>query len=260
VYAFSLEKAADVDPVRQRLKAAFDQFIEVENKTDLEIAQLSRSMQVDIAIDLAGHTKGARTGIFAYRVAPIQLSYIGYLGTMGASYFDYLIADKTIIPSELQAHYSEKIVYLPSYQVNDRQRLIADKVFTRAELGLPKQGFIFCCFNNNYKLLPATFDGWMRILTKVKDSVLFLYVDNHWAKANLIKEAQARGIDPQRLIFGNRIPRDQYLARYRSCDLFLDTAPYNAGTTASDALWAGLPVLTLIGQSFAARVAAVGQS
>jgi predicted O-linked N-acetylglucosamine transferase (SPINDLY family) len=175
---------------------------------------------------------------------------------MGAEYYDYLLADKTIIPEGLQKFYSEKIIYLPSYQVNDRKRVISDKPFTRQELGLPETGFVFCCFNNNYKILPTAYDGWMRILKAVEGSVLFLYAENERARANLINEARLRGIDSTRLIFGGHIPADEYLARYRVCNLFLDTFPYNAGTTASDALWTGLPVLTLTGQSFASRVAA----
>jgi predicted O-linked N-acetylglucosamine transferase (SPINDLY family) len=175
---------------------------------------------------------------------------------MGAQFYDYLLADKTIIPDELQKFYVEKIAYLPSYQVNDRKRIISEKQFTREELGLPEKGFVFCCFNNNFKILPAIFDSWMRILNAVEGSVLFLYAENEWVKANLIAEASLRGVDSARLIFRGRIPTEEYLARYRVCDLFLDTFPYNAGTTASDALWTELPVLTLMGQSFASRVAA----
>jgi predicted O-linked N-acetylglucosamine transferase (SPINDLY family) len=224
--------------------------------SDKAVAQLARELDIDIAVDLGGFTAECRTGIFAYRAAPIQMSYIGFLGTMGIEYMDYLLADKTIIPESLERYYFEKIVYLPSYQVNDRNRVISDRQFTRQELGLPERGFVFCCFNNNFKILPAPFDGWMRILKAVEGSVLFLYAENHWVQGNLIKEAEARGINGQRLVFGNRLSPDEYLARYRTCDLFLDTTPYNAGTTASDALWTGLPVLTLIGKSFASRVAA----
>jgi protein O-GlcNAc transferase len=212
-------------------------------------------MGIDIAIDLGGFTSQNRAGLFAYRMAPIQASYIGFLGTMGAEYIDYLLADNTIVPNQTQRFYTEKIVYLPSYQANDRKRQISDKSFTRQELGLPENGFVFCCFNNNYKILPATFDGWMRILKAVDGSVLFLYAENEFSQKNLIKEAEIRGINSQRLIFGRHLPPDRYRARYLSCDLFLDTFPYNAGTTASDALWAGLPVLTLMGESFASRVA-----
>ena len=246
----------DKSPMRLRLSQAFNQFIDVSNMSDLKIAELSRNLHIDIAVDLGGYTQDSRTGIFSYRAAPIQISYIGYLGTMGAEYYDYLLADKTIVPNELQKFYSEKIIYLPSYQANDRKRTISERQFSKKELGIPEAGFVFCCFNNNYKILPSTFDGWMRILNAVEGSVLFLYADNEWAKANLIKEAGLRGIDSVRLIFGGRISSEEYLARYRVCDLFLDTFPYNAGTTASDALWVGLPVLTLMGQSFASRMAA----
>ncbi len=246
----------DKSEMRSRLSKAFDRFFDVSSMSDLEIAKLARELQIDIAVDLGGYTKDSRTRIFSCRAAPIQASYIGYLGTMGSEYYDYLLADKALIPDNSQKFYSEKIAYLPSYQVNDRKRIISERRFTRAELGLPDTGFVFCCFNNNYKILPSTFDSWMCILNAVKGSVLFLYTDNEWAKANLIKEAGLRDIDSTRLVFGGRIPTEEYLARYRVCDLFLDTFPYNAGTTASDALWMGLPVLTLLGQSFASRVAA----
>jgi predicted O-linked N-acetylglucosamine transferase (SPINDLY family) len=244
------------DSMRERLCNAFDEFIDVNKKSDMQVAQLSRELGVDIAVDLGGFTGGSRTNIFSYRAAPIQLGYIGYLGTMGAKYMDYLVADKVIIPTQSTKHYSEKIVYLPSYQVNDRKRVISEKRFTRQELGLSDESFVFCCLNNNYKITPTTFDSWMRILHAVECSVLWLYVDNELAKVNLQKEALLRGIATSRLIFASRISAPDYLSRYLSADLFLDTLPYNAGTTASYALWAGLPVLTLIGQSFASRVAA----
>ncbi len=246
----------DKSEMRSRLSKAFDRFFDVSSMPDLEIAKLARELQIDIAVDLGGYTKDSRTGIFSCRAAPIQASYIGYLGTMGSEYYDYLLADKTLIPDNSQKFYSEKITYLPNYQVNDRKRIISERQFTRGELGLPETGFVFCCFNNNYKILPSIFDSWMRILNTVERSVLFLYAENEWAKANLIEEAGLRGIDSIRLVFGGRIPTEEYLARYQVCDLFLDTFPYNAGTTASDALWVGLPVLTLMGQSFASRVAA----
>ena len=255
IFAFSFG-VDDKSSMRLRLSRAFNQFIDVSEMSDVEIATLSRELRIDIAIDLGGHTANSCTDIFAYRAAPIQVSYIGYLGTMGADYIDYLIADKTIVPEGSEEFYSEKIAYLPSYQVNDRKRVVSDRLFTRQELGLPDKGFVFCCFNNSYKITPSVFDGWMRILSAVEGSVLFLYAENHWAEGNLKKEALARGIDSSRLIFARRIPIDEYLARYRACDLFLDTFPYNAGTTASDALWVGLPVLTLTGQSFASRMAA----
>jgi predicted O-linked N-acetylglucosamine transferase (SPINDLY family) len=240
----------------KRVSSAFCRFIDITKLSDKDVALLSRDIGIDIAIDLTGHTTNERVGIFSYRAAPIQLSYLGYLGTMGAQYYDYLLADKIIIPPQNQQYYCEKIVYLPSYQVNDSKRKIADKAFTRAELNLPESGFVFCCFNNNYKITPSTFAGWMRILTAVPDSVLFLFADNKWAEENLKIEAENRGVCQTRLVFGARINRSEYLARYRVADLFLDTLPYNAGTTASDALWAGLPVLTCMGESFASRVAA----
>ena len=242
--------------MHKRVASAFDRFIDVRLQSDKDVASMSRNLEIDIAIDLTGLTQHSRVGIFSYRAAPIQLSYVGYLGTMGAEYYDYLIADKTIIPLDSQQFYKEKIVYLPSYQVNDSKREIADKIFTRVELNLSENGFVFCCFNNNYKITPPTFDGWMRILTAVPDSVLFLYAENKWTENNLKLEAEKRGVSQTRLVFGARISRSEYLARYRVADLFLDTLPYNAGTTASDALWAGLPVLTCMGESFASRYAA----
>jgi predicted O-linked N-acetylglucosamine transferase (SPINDLY family) len=254
-YAFSLVNATD--EMRGRLQLAFDHFIDTQIMSDIEVAQLSRSLAINIAVDLTGITASSRTGIFSYRAAPIQVNYLGYPGTMGADYMDYIVADKILIPPQSQQSYSEKIVYLPnSYQVNDRQRLISARQFTRQELGLPEHGFIFCCFNNNYKILPTTFEAWMRILKAVEGSTLWLFQDNTWAVENLKKEAQKQGVDAQRLVFAERLSLPEHLARYRQADLFLDTFPYNSHTTASDALWAGLPVLTLMGRSFASRVAA----
>jgi predicted O-linked N-acetylglucosamine transferase (SPINDLY family) len=244
------------DETRKRMERAFNRFIDVRGKSDLDIVRLARSMELDIAADLGGFTEGSRPNLFALRAAPLQVSYLGYLGTLGAAYMDYLIANTTIIPLQHQRHYAEKIVYLPSYQVNDSKRVISDKRFSREELGLPRTGFVFCCFNASYKIVPETFDCWMRILSQVDDSVLFLLADNATTQRNLRNEAVERGVAADRLVFGKRLPGPEYLARYRSADLFLDTLPYNAGTTASDALWAGLPVLTHMGESFAARVAA----
>jgi len=207
-------------------------------------------------VDLGGHTQNARTEIFAMSAAPIQISWIGYPGTMGANYYDYLVADETLIPEEKQHHYSEKIAYLPNYIINDSKQSPSTIIFSRQDLGLPETGFVFCCFNNTFKFTPTTFDGWGRILEQVEGSVLLIYANNESAKINLTKEIVLRGIDPSRLIFGERLPKPEYLARYRVADLFLDTLPYNAGTTASDALRMGLPVLTCMGNSFVSREAA----
>lgn len=245
------------DETHKRISLAFDNLFEFRNKSDLEIAQCSRELGIDIAIDLKGFTTGSRPGIFAEVCAPIQANYLGYPGTMSVDYIDYFIADKTVIPTEQQCNYAEKIVYLPnSYQVNDSERKISDRIFTKKELELPDSGFIFCCFNNNYKILPVTFDVWMRLLKAVEGSVLWLLEDNPTAAKNLRREAEVRGVDSSRLVFAKRIPLDEHLARHRLADLFIDTLPYNAHTTASDALWAGLPVLTCMGKSFASRVAA----
>jgi protein O-GlcNAc transferase len=214
-------------------------------------------MAIDIAVDLKGHTVGQRLGIFAHRAAPIQAHYLGYPGTIGAPYIDYLIADETVIPPSHDAYYREKVLRLPNcYQVNDRSRTVSDRTPTRAELGLPENGFVFCSFNNSYKIHPQVFGIWMRLLTQVPGSVLWLLDDNALATANLRKEAAARGVDPARLVFAPRVPVADHLARQKLADLFLDTRPYNAHTTASDALWVGLPVLTQPGETFAGRVAA----
>src|SRR5262249_4418312 len=191
------------------------------------------------------------------RPAPIQVNYLGYPGTMGAQYIDYIIADRIVISENQQQFYSEMIVSLPnSYQANDRKRHIADKIFTRAKVGLPHNGFGFCCFNNNYKILPDIFAVWMKILKQVEGSVLWILEDNATASTNLRNEAVARGVNAERLVFAKRVPSPEHLARHRCADLFLDTLPYNAHTTASDALWVGLPVLTCRGEAFAGRVAA----
>jgi predicted O-linked N-acetylglucosamine transferase (SPINDLY family) len=245
------------DEMQVRVSQAFDHFINVASLSDIEVALLSRELGVDIAIDLKGVTQDARLGIFSFRAAPVQVSYLGYPGTLGADYIDYLIADKTLIPLQSQQYYSEKIVYLPnSYQVNDRQRVIAPTQFTKQELGLPQDAFVFCCFNNNFKITPDVFDSWVGILKAVDESVLWLFQDNPTAAMNLQKEAALRGLDPARLVFATRMDLPEHLARHKAADLFLDTLPYNAHTTASDALWAGLPVLTCMGESFASRVAA----
>jgi protein O-GlcNAc transferase len=245
------------DEMRARLVKAFDQFIDVEHKTDQEIAVLSRELEIDIAIDLKGFTQEGRAPIFMYGAAPIQVSYLAFPGTMGTSCFDYIVADPILIPNDAQNGIVEKIIYLPdSYQVNDRNRKVLLSRQSKEEHDLPSSGFVFCCFNNNYKILPVVLDGWIRILNAVEGSVLWLFGDNPYAIANLKKEAANRGLDPNRIIFAGRVTVAEHVGRYQLADLFLDTLPYNAHTTASDALWTGLPVLTLIGKSFAARVAA----
>jgi len=247
----------DGSAMRARLVAAFDRFIDASGMSDGAVARLLRDMRVDIAIDLKGHTEDARTGILAFRPAPIQVNYLGYPGTMGAPFIDYIVADPIIAPFEHQPFYTEQIVHLPdTYQVNDTKRCIAERAPTRREAGLPEHGFVFCCFNQSYKIAPDTFGVWMRLLAAVDGSVLWLLRDNEPAAANLRRAAQARGIDPDRLVFADKVASDDHLARHRLADLFLDTLPYNAHTTASDALWAGLPVVTLLGQAFAGRVAA----
>ncbi len=245
------------DALSARVRAAFDQFIDVRNYSDRVVAQLSREMAIDIAVDLKGFTQDARTGIFAERAAPIQVNYLGFPGSMGSEYIDYIIADKVIIPDELKQHYSEAIVRLPyCYQTNDNQRPISANVPTRQSQGLPEHGRVLCSFNNNYKITPQIFDIWMSLLNRFTDCVLWLLQDNPRAAENLKLEASHRGVDPARLVFAPRMRNDDHLARHQLADLFVDTFPCNAHTTASDALWAGLPMVTCAGETFASRVAA----
>ena len=257
IVAFSMGPTVQ-DDMRLRLLKAFDHFIEIDSKTNQEVVLLAREMKIDIAVDMCGFTGGSRIGIFSMRAAPVQVSYLGYPSTLGANFIDYVIADRTIIPVESQQYFTEKVAYLPdTYMVNDSKRQISDRKFTREELGLPETGFVFCCFNNSYKVTPKTFDGWMRILQQVPGSVLWLAENNAISAANLRKEAGARNVSPDRLVFAKRMESlADHLARHRLADLFIDTLPFNAHTTASDALWAGLPVLTCIGTTFAGRVAA----
>jgi protein O-GlcNAc transferase len=253
-FAISLRRD-DSSEMQKRIRGAFDQFLDVSAMDDRDAAALLRANEIDIAVDLMGYTQNARPGIFAWRAAPIQVIHLGYQGTTGAEHMDYVIADRIVLPQ--QACYSEKIVHLPDcYMVNDSKRAISSRAPDRAEEGLPENGFVFCCFNQSYKLLPATFDIWMRLLARVEASVLWLSALNATAAGNLRAQAQARGIDPARLIFARRVASvADHLARQRLADLFLDTLPYNAHNTASDALWAGLPLLTCAGASFVARVA-----
>ncbi len=245
------------DAIRSRLVKGFDRFIDVRHKSDLEVTRLARDLGIDIAVDLSGHTAHCRSRIFALRAAPVQVNFLGYPGTMGANFMDYLIADGTVVPRAQQVHYCEKIAYLPgSFLPFDSGYTIADRTFTRAELGLPSGGVVFCCFNNNYKILPEVFDRWMRILSLTEHSVLWLHQVDGAVAANLRQQASQRGVDARRLVFAQRMQSvHEHLARIRAADLFLDTFPYNAHATALDALWAGVPLLTLPGESFASRVA-----
>jgi predicted O-linked N-acetylglucosamine transferase (SPINDLY family) len=248
------------DEMRARLSSAFDRFIDVRTRSDREIAELSRELEIDIAVDLKGYTQNHRSGIFAQRAAAIQVNYLGFPGTMGARHIDYILADATVIPMQSMHHYSEKVVHLPNSYYPTSYRALgplqtAAKEFSRVELGLPPTGFVFCCFNNHVKITPDTFGGWMRILEKTPGSILWLFEANETAIYNLRREAERHGMSGARLVFARRMPAADHLGRHRLADLFLDTLPYNAHTTATDALWAGLPVLTLMGESFAARVA-----
>lgn len=246
----------DRSPLRRRVLGAFDECLEASEKSDEQIASWLRSREIDIAVDLKGYTAFSRPGIFAYRPAPIQVSYLGYPGTLAASFIDYLIADRFVIPQSEQSFYTEKIAYLPhSYQANDRQRQVAERSPARAEAGLPESGFVFCCFNNNWKITAPVFEVWMRLLARVPGSVLWLLEDNPWAVESLRRRAAALGIASERLVFCSRARTEIHLARHHIADLFLDTFPYNAHTTASDALWTGLPLLTCCGRTFASRVA-----
>lgn len=247
----------DKSSLRSRFEAAFSQFIDVRMKKTWEIAELIQQMEVDILIDLAGFTADSRTEVFAYRPAPIQVNYLGYPGSLGVSFMDYILADRQIIPEDQQKYFSEKVFYLPnSYLPADASLKVSEHTPSRAEMGLPESGFIFCSFNHDYKINPAMFDVWMRILAKIPNSVLWLMKLNEAAQLNLAQEAEKRGIDAKRLIFATRVPAvEDHLARYRLVDLFLDTTPYNAHTTASDALFLGVPVLTYQGKTFSGRVA-----
>jgi protein O-GlcNAc transferase len=239
-----------------RLKGAFDRFVDAGNQSDRDVGRLIRDLEIDIAVDLMGYTRKARPSVFAFRPSPIQINYLGYPGSMGASFIDYIVADRFVIPDMQRNFYSEKIIYLPeTFQANDQKRDFPKEAPSRVEVGLPENAFVFCSFNNSYKITPTCFDIWMRLLKQVEGSVIWLLGGDSDLEPNLRGEAENRGVDSARLIFCSRTTYANYLARYRLADLFLDTFPFNGGATASDALWAGLPVVTCSGETFASRMA-----
>jgi protein O-GlcNAc transferase len=242
----------------RRIKSSFERFLDVGSQSDHEVAELLRRLEIDIAVDLAGYTSGCRPNILARRPAPVQVNYLGYAGTMGAGHIDYILADQTVVPRNQLEFFSERTVWLPdSFMANDARRVVSERTPTRRECGLPETGLVFCCFNNTYKILPGVFQIWMRLLQAVEGGVLWLAEGNPTAMKNLRREADSRGVSPERLIFAPKVPAlADHLARYRLADMFLGTWPYNGHATASDALWAGLPVLTQVGETFAGRVAA----
>jgi protein O-GlcNAc transferase len=252
-YSYGLD---DASPMRARLAKAFDRFVDIAALSHRDAAARIHQDEVDILIDLKGYTHGARAAIAAYRPAPVQVSYLGFPATMGADFIDYILVDRFVVPETQQPYFTERLVHLPHcYQVNDRRRDIAEKSTTRRDCGLPDQGLVLCCFNNSYKLTPEMFDVWMRLLCTAPGSVLWLLAANPQVETNLRREAARRGVDPSRLVFAPVVPPPAHLERHRHADLFLDTLPCNAHTTASDALWCGLPVLTCAGETFAGRVA-----
>ena len=245
----------DGSSIRQRVINSMDHFNRIHQMTDEAAARLIREHEIDILVDLQGQTSGARANLLAYRPAPIQITYLGLPATTGLPSIDYVIADRFLIPENTAPYYSEKPLYMPDiYQVSDRKRSVAPKP-SRESCGLPADSFVFCSLNNTYKYTPEVFDVWMNILRRTPGSVLWLLSDNLWAELNLYREAEARGIDKTRIIFAQRVSPENYLARFAVADLFLDTFPFNAGTTANDALWMSLPVLTYSGRSFASRMA-----
>lgn len=241
-------------PLTERVKQAVEHWRDISLVGDDEAARIVSNDGIDILVDVNGHTRSARTGLFARRAAPIQVNWLGYPGSMGTPYHHYIIADDWIIPEGSEIYYSEKVVRLPCYQPNDRKRLILDHQPRRADAGLPDTAFVFCCFNGSQKISPFTFDRWMQILGRTPNSVLWLLEPGDEAKRRLCEIAEARGVSRERIVFAPRLSNPAHLARYPLADLFLDTAPYGAHTTASDALWMGVPVLTLSGRSFASRV------
>jgi len=247
----------DDSPIRRRINASVDQVIDVSRLSGIDAARKVIECQIDILVNLNGYFGDSRQDIFSFTPAPVQVNYLGFPGTLGAPYIDYIIADRGVLPEDQAPFYTEKVVYLPhTYQANDSKRNIVAPRYTREQLQLPETAFVFCCFNNNYKITPEMFTVWMRLLKQVNGSVLWLLEDNPAASRNLKREAEKHGVLAERLIFAPRMKHDDHMPRHLLADLFLDTLPYNAHTTASDALWSGLPVLTCLGSTFPGRVAA----
>ena len=255
IYIFSYGPDKN-DKMRNRIKQSADYFIDIKNLSNQEVIQIVRDKKIDISIHRNGYTKNSRTEIFQYRISPIQINFLGYPGTLGTDFMDYMIADKVVIPEEQRDFYSEKIIYLPNtYQPNDDKRQIKNLYNSKKDLDLPEKCFVLCSFNNSYKISPIEFTIWMRILKKNKNTVLWLLESNRWAENNLRNSAKSFEVDPTRIIFAKKIPHEEHLGRLKHADLFIDTFNYNAHTTASDALWSGLPIVTKQGKQFAARVA-----
>jgi predicted O-linked N-acetylglucosamine transferase (SPINDLY family) len=255
IYAFSYGPNNN-DWMNNRIKSAVDHFIDIRNIQSEEVVKIVNEKKIDISIDLNGYTYNSRTELFQNRLSPIQINYLGYPGTLGANFIDYIVADQITIPKNQRRFYSEKVIYLPhTYQPNDSQRKISNNKTLRSDFGLPDSFFVLCCFNNTFKISSKEYEIWIKILKKIDKSVLWLLNSNIWAKENLVKKAKKMGIDTSRIIFAEKLANSEHLARYRHADLFVDTFNYNAHTTASDALWAGLPVITKKGNQFAANVA-----
>jgi predicted O-linked N-acetylglucosamine transferase (SPINDLY family) len=257
IFLFSLENKPN-SLLKERIINSCDHFINVENKTHLEIIALVRDLNIDVAVDLNGYTDGSKTSIFQHKIASIQINYLGYAGTMGANFMDYLIADKNLIPLDLKDKYVEKIIYLPnSFMVNDRKKLISKKLIKKSDFQLPENVFIFCSFNNIYKINENVFDVWLEILENVKNSVLWLGQTNDFAKTNILKKCQNKKFSLDRIIFAKSVENHEiHLARHKLADLTLDTFPYNSHSTGCESLWAGVPIITLMGKCYHSRVAA----
>jgi len=254
IFCYSYGKD-DASYFRRRISRDCDKFVDLRSLNDMDSAKCIYKDQVDILVDLTGHTRNNRLAICAFQPAPIQVSYLGFLGTSGAAFFDYIITDRIVTPGDHSLYYSEEFVYLPHcYQVNNHTQVISNKGWKRSDFGLPKSKFVFCSFNNTYKIEPVMFDVWMKILRRVPDSVLWLSWEGETAEANLRQEARTRGVRPERLYFSGKLPIEEHLCRLRLADLALDTRTYNGGATTSNALWAGLPLITLQGSHFVSRM------